>query len=504
MSGFRIYYEKPDLAIICGIKIGYGYDDDVWTKVMGKQTRNFETWDRREGEEITYIDMQSVMGDGRLSSFRITSTKQPAKNYGNAGLGPTTGKYDASLPALYDFQVYFTSKFIIWLQHVGKYHRKHEKDYGGPSGRGDLIMVPKSCSMRLDAQLARDVTNNIMTDSWEKLFDAKFQLGKGVNSALDRLVDLDENAWAKYCHPKSNEVVYVCESGGEIYIWTRDIGTADDPEHITQIGYYSQNADLLVGTEWSLSGTFSTNDIQKTSIAYKSWFTKYVKDSTGGVRSVADEVLRDALSGAGVITDKGTLTVDYGGNMSATDANVINSFVIGVWAILACEKFVGELVSGPYLVVDVLNFDRESDWAQIAADGDDDAILGAGSGTVVIPKPDTYQYPNGYKPSSTDATIFFTTDIFLEPCTTKRAFASIDKQPDAFGYISTASVIGDVASAGIAVLPSNKQGVQNQLSKLEARSGTGSTSSPPTLIAAHRTGNGDPLQKISVLIGKYA
>ena len=49
----------------------------------------------------------------------------------------------------------------------------------------------------------------------------------------------------------------------------------------------------------------------------------------------------------------------------------------------------GGLVSGPYLVVDVLNFDRESDWAQIAADGDDDAILGAGSGTVVIPKPGT-------------------------------------------------------------------------------------------------------------------
>ena len=94
-------------------------------------------------------------------------------------------------------------------------------------------MVPKPCSMRLDAQLARDVTNNIMTDSWEKLFDAKFQLGKGVNSALDRLVDLDENAWAKYCHPKSNEVVYVCESGGEIYIWTRDIGTAG--EHNTHI-----------------------------------------------------------------------------------------------------------------------------------------------------------------------------------------------------------------------------------------------------------------------------
>ena len=66
---------------------------------------------------------------------------------------------------------------------------------------------------------------------------------------------------------------------------------------------------LLVGTEWSLNGTFSTNDTQKTSVAYKSWFTKYVKNSTGGVRSVADEVLRDALSGAGVITDKATSTV---------------------------------------------------------------------------------------------------------------------------------------------------------------------------------------------------
>ena len=65
---------------------------------------------------------------------------------------------------------------------------------------------------------------------------------------------------------------------------------------------------LLAGIEWSLSGTFSTNDIQKTSVAYKSWFTKYVKNSTGGVRHVADEVLRDALSDSGVITDKATST----------------------------------------------------------------------------------------------------------------------------------------------------------------------------------------------------
>ena len=46
----------------------------------------------------------------------------------------------------------------------------------------------------------------------------------------------------------------------------------------------------------------------------------------------------------------------------------------------------GGLVSGPYLAVDVLNFDQKFDWAQIAAYGDDDAILGAGSGTVAIPK----------------------------------------------------------------------------------------------------------------------
>jgi hypothetical protein len=65
---------------------------------------------------------------------------------------------------------------------------------------------------------------------------------------------------------------------------------------------------------------------------------------------------------------------------------VINSFIIGVWAMLGCEKFVGEPVSGPYLVVDILNLDQKFDWAQIATDGDDDAILGAGSGTVVIPK----------------------------------------------------------------------------------------------------------------------
>ena len=197
--------------------------------------------------------------------------------------------------------------------------------------------------MRLDAQLARNVTSGVTNkDSWEKLFDAKSKLGSDVSGALERLVGLGEKAWAKYYNPKTNEVIYVCESGGEIYIWTRDIGTAgeqpthghrpthpsssffgklpDEPEHIIQIGYYSQDADLLVGTEWSLFGTFSANDVQKTSAAYKSWFTKYVKDGTGDVRRTADQVLRDALASAGVITDKGRLTVNYGGNMSATGA----------------------------------------------------------------------------------------------------------------------------------------------------------------------------------------
>ena len=47
----------------------------------------------------------------------------------------------------------------------------------------------------------------------------------------------------------------------------------------------------------------------------------------------------------------------------------------------------GGLVSGPYCVVDVLNFDQKFDWVQIATEGDDDAILGGGSGTVVVPKP---------------------------------------------------------------------------------------------------------------------
>ena len=60
---------------------------------------------------------------------------------------------------------------------------------------------------------------------------------------------------------------------------------------------------------------------------------------------------------------------------------------MGIWAILGCEKFVGGLVSGPYCVVDVLNFDQKFDWVQIATEGDDDAILGGGSGTVVVPKP---------------------------------------------------------------------------------------------------------------------
>ena len=96
-------------------------------------------------------------------------------------------------------------------------------------------------------------------------------------------------------------------------------------EHITQIGYYSQDADLLVGTEWSLTGTFSVNDVQKTTLAYKSWFTQYVKDSTGAVKNAADQVLRDALVGAGVITNKGVLKVHYGGAVSATGAKLVIS-----------------------------------------------------------------------------------------------------------------------------------------------------------------------------------
>ena len=48
----------------------------------------------------------------------------------------------------------------------------------------------------------------------------KFKLGSDVSGVLKCLVDVGETAWAKYYNSKSNEVIYVSESGGEIYIWT--------------------------------------------------------------------------------------------------------------------------------------------------------------------------------------------------------------------------------------------------------------------------------------------
>ena len=73
-----------------------------------------------------------------------------------------------------------------------------------------------------------------------------------------------------------------------------------------------------------------------------------------------------------------------------------------------------------------------------------------------------------------------------------------------FGYIAMADGKGDAASVGVAVLQSNEQDIQNQLSQLRAGSDTASTSSPATLIVAHGTSDGSPLRKVSVLIGKYA
>ena len=74
---------------------------------------------------------------------------------------------------------------------------------------------------------------------------------------------------------------------------------------------------------------------------------------------------------------------------------------------------------------------------------------------------------------------------------------------DTIGYVAIAGDKNGTASVGITVLPPNKQDAQRQLVKLEARSNVGLTSTPPTIIAVHKTAEGDPLQKISLLLGKY-
>jgi hypothetical protein len=74
---------------------------------------------------------------------------------------------------------------------------------------------------------------------------------------------------------------------------------------------------------------------------------------------------------------------------------------------------------------------------------------------------------------------------------------------DTIGYVAIADDRNGTASVGITVLPPNEQGAQRQLVTLKARSNIGSTSSPPAIIAAHKTAEGDPLRKISLLIGKY-
>jgi len=508
LTKLYFYFTDSTVSSICGMKIGY--PNDKLTKVMGRKTVYVRDWARQDGEVISIVTITSLIYDGRVSAVAIFSSIRGSIVFGTPVEVLVTDIHNAYFPVLYDFQTYYNSDCIIWMQHVGKYR----KQYSGPGGQinnedndGYLTLVPRPCSMRLKADLAREVTGEITSGKWEELFNAKFKLGSDVSQALERLVDCDEEkAWTKYYDSKTNQVVYVCESDGDVYIWTRDIVTADAHEHITQIGYYSQDADLLVATEWSLAGTFNANDIQKTSLAYKSWFTQYVKDSTGAVRNVADQVLRDALVGAGVMTNKGVLKVHYGGAPSATGANVINSSIAGVWAILACEKFVKELVPKDYLVVDTLSFDQKYDWTQIVAEGDEDAISGEG-GIVVIPKTETrnYIYPYDYQASSADITAFLTTNIFLKNCTTRRAFATFDRSKlvDTIGYVAIADDRNGTASVGITVLPPNEQGAQRQLATLKARSNIGSTSSPPAIIAAHKTAEGDPLRKISLLIGKY-
>ncbi|CCM02163.1 uncharacterized protein FIBRA_04241 [Fibroporia radiculosa] len=511
MTGLRVYFYKPDCGIVSGIKIGY--PNNVWTKVMGQQTANVQAWDRQKGELVTRFTASSATEDGSLYCFNIFSPTRGWTSFGRNWASIQTYYMDTNLPPLNDLQVYYDSKRIIWLQYVGKYVKTAGGTGGDTGTDGDLTLSPLPCNMRLEAQLARDATGDIESDGVEKLFQAKVQAGKAVGAVLARIADLDESkAWVKYYNRKLDQTVYVCESqdtDGEIYIWTRGVGTTDQPEHVTQIGY--QGGDLIVCNEWSLVGKFGKDlkNISQTSLAFKSWFTKYVKDSTGAIKNKADQALKDALAGAGVITTAGVLTVKYEGSPSAAGANVINSFTVGIWAILACESFVKQVIAKPYLVVDTLNFDKTSDWAKVLTEGDDDIFLGSDGGVFAIPKIGGSVYPALIALDAGDISVCFTTNLFLEPCTVRKALASFDSGTsnpiqNLVGCVVTAS--SDAASVGISVLQTSGGDIQSaagQLAKLKAPSDVGATSTPSTIIAtASDAENG--LQKVSVLLGKYA
>jgi len=77
--------------------------------------------------------------------------------------------------------------------------------------------------------LAEDSTSG----GQQNLFDTKRQAGEDIVKALNYLVDNGEGAWTGY--DDGDDEVWICgdaENNGELYVWTRDVGTKGEDAEI--------------------------------------------------------------------------------------------------------------------------------------------------------------------------------------------------------------------------------------------------------------------------------
>jgi len=464
-----------------------------------------------------------------MTGLRLINNSGVVTQFGSDVSGRGWIHYQVENSNVFDFMVYFVSTNVYWVFATWK------SDGGGGCGGcqcggqsggdgckcGDgcncggagsdhsLILTPQPSNVRMDKTLAQESTSG----SWKKLFDAKQQAGKDIVMVLDFLAEKDEeDAWVLYS--SDDDDVWICsdENGcGELYIWTRDVGTAENPNHITRIGHSSLTNNMLLNVEWSLSGVsgaFAANNVRNTSVAYKSWFTAYVKDKSGEVKDNADAVLRDALANAGVMYKDGTLKVQCGGGDCSHGAVVLNAVICGIWSILQCETYVQTIIKGPYLLTDALNFDQSNGWVTIMRQPYEDSLLGNDANFVILPKTDVFDYPASIEMDGT-TTVSLVTNVFIDPdgpvsYLTRAAMASTDENSQkVFGYVCKVNNMQSV-SLGMRQLSVDKELAASTLAKIVPRTVQSvQTISPPVILAVRKNIEDDKFQKVSVIIGKY-
>ncbi|KAH7921518.1 hypothetical protein BV22DRAFT_727252 [Leucogyrophana mollusca] len=68
LTALRFYFTDKECYNLVGMQIGY--PNNVWTKIMGKETQYTENWNRQDGEKITFTSSMLL----RLLVLNIADT----------------------------------------------------------------------------------------------------------------------------------------------------------------------------------------------------------------------------------------------------------------------------------------------------------------------------------------------------------------------------------------------------------------------------------------------